>query len=320
MSLSNKMLRTSQRYRYLVHEFIHRRKLTLPPELCHIHKLTIALQNLSHRWPDAAQRNDDMEYPVFIFSAGWRSGSTLLQRLVISSGEIALWGESLGDAAFSARLGHCLSNISDSWPPDNFFLDGINDFACLSNEWSANLTPHMRFLSIAQRSFFLNWFKLPAQELFGLERWGFKEVRLTIDHARYFKWLFPNSKFIFICRNPLQAFKSWKGNQWGSSWPGYHTSSAVAFSKHWSLLLKGFLSGFREVDGLIIRFEDLISGNVDLKTLAEHIQVNKIEASVLEQKIRSPKHKGRKKRCLTIFDRAIINCFCRTIMKKMNYC
>ena len=34
--------------------------------------------------------------PVFLFSAGWRSGSTLLQRLITHGGEVMMWGEPFG--------------------------------------------------------------------------------------------------------------------------------------------------------------------------------------------------------------------------------
>ena len=36
---------------------------------------------------------DDVDEPVFLFSAGWRSGSTLLQRLIMSDASIFVWGE-----------------------------------------------------------------------------------------------------------------------------------------------------------------------------------------------------------------------------------
>ena len=39
------------------------------------------------------QPRDDATSPIFLFSAGWRSGSTLLQRLVMSDKQVLIWGE-----------------------------------------------------------------------------------------------------------------------------------------------------------------------------------------------------------------------------------
>src|SRR5262245_48832244 len=39
---------------------------------------------------------DSTEKPIFILSAGWRSGSTLVQRCVMSGGEAMIWGEPYG--------------------------------------------------------------------------------------------------------------------------------------------------------------------------------------------------------------------------------
>ena len=39
---------------------------------------------------------NDSYSPIFIFTTGWRTGSTLLQRLITSSGETLIWGESGG--------------------------------------------------------------------------------------------------------------------------------------------------------------------------------------------------------------------------------
>lgn len=35
----------------------------------------------------------DEPAPIFLLSAGWRSGSTLLQRLIMSDARVLIWGE-----------------------------------------------------------------------------------------------------------------------------------------------------------------------------------------------------------------------------------
>jgi hypothetical protein len=59
------------------------------------------------------------EYPCFIFAASWRTGSTLIQRLINASGEIYLWPQN--------SVGFCgIMNISpkpvEFYPADFLFL------------------------------------------------------------------------------------------------------------------------------------------------------------------------------------------------------
>jgi len=300
-------------------EFFLTRHFTLPPELRAARALSEAVENIQSRWPDTRPQDGRDAAPVFIFSAGWRSGSTLMQRLVMSSGEIAVWGEPLGDAALVARLGQSLSAITKGWPPESFFDSG-QELAGLADDWIANLTPQMRYLKSAHAALLREWLGSSAQTAFGIQRWGLKEVRLTIDHARYLKWLLPDSRFIFVCRNPFHAFRSWKGNRWHSTWPGYYHNSALAYGRHWRLLMDGFLEGHADVDGLLVRFEDLVSGAVDVDRIARHIQVERLNPDVLKQKVGTPKGAvADKKAEISWLDRAAINATCGALFGKLGY-
>lgn len=300
-------------------EFIFDRHVTLPPELRGARMLSEAIQHIQRRWPDASPPSGRDSVPVFIFSAGWRSGSTLMQRLVMSSGDIAVWGEPLGDAALIARMGHSLSAITQTWPPESFFDTG-QELEGLADEWIANLTPQMQYLKSAHAELLRKWLGDSAQKSFGIARWGMKEVRLTIDHARYLKWLFPDSRFIFVYRNPYNAFRSWKGNRWHSTWPGYYHNSPVAYGRHWRLLMDGFLQGHAEVDGILVKFEDLVSGAVDIERIADHIQVDALNADVLKRKVGTPKGTvAKKKKSTSWFDRAAISATCGPLLGKLGY-
>jgi len=300
-------------------EFILTRHVTLPPELRAARALSRALRQIQARWPDTRTTDGCDATPVFVFSAGWRSGSTLMQRLVMSSGEIAVWGEPLGDAAIVARLGHSLSAITGSWPPESFFDSG-QQLEGLADEWIANLTPQIHYLRSAHAALLREWLGSSAQTAFGIARWGLKEVRLTIDHARYLKWLFPDSRFIFVYRNPFHAFRSWKGNRWHSTWPGYYHNSAIAYGRHWRLLMDGFLEGHADVDGILVRFEDLVSGAVDIDNIARHIQVNNLNPDVLDRKVGTPKGTAAHgKPEISWFDRAALKATCGSLLGKLGY-
>ena len=293
------------------------RKITLPVELKNAYKISEALNVIKKRWPEPDLKSDNSESPVFIFSAGWRSGSTLMQRLVVSSGEVFIWGEPF--AGIIPGLAHSLSIINLIWPPDNYF-ENHSDLQELSNQWIANLTPPICFLKKSHRSLLEKWLGESAKSKFEVSRWGFKEVRLTIDHARYLKWLFPDARFIFIYRNLFDTYKSWRGNRWYGAWPGYFSWSPIVFACHWKLLLKGYLKGYKDVDGIIIKFEDLVAGRISLKEIADHIGVSNIDSSVLNKKVGSSKlNKKQKGKQLTRFERIILSFIGGSLLKKLGY-
>ncbi|HBN25996.1 MAG TPA: hypothetical protein DD405_00805 [Desulfobacteraceae bacterium] len=299
---------------------IYERKIAIPNGLKNAYKITEALNIIKQRWPESYLTKDDPDRPVFIFSAGWRSGSALMQRLVISSGELAVWGEPLGEAAIIPKLAHALSFINLKWPSDSYFNNN-RQLNSMTNQWIANLTPPISYLKASHRALIQAWLKTPAKEQYGVARWGFKEVRCTIDHARYLKWLFPNARFIFVYRSLFDAYKSWKGNKWYSAWPGYYSYSPIVFARHWRLLLEGFLNSYKEVDGIIVKFEDLVSGKMNLDQIADHIGVKKLDALILEQKIGSPRHiKKIRPNRLTRLDRFILSSIGGTILTKAGYC
>lgn len=279
---------------------------SLPRELTTASALSEALEAIRQRWPSGASSADPADSPVFIFSAGWRSGSTLLQRLVVSSNEVHVWGEPFGESAFLPKLASGIAAITRDWPPDTFFSDagGSNK---LASQWIANLTPTIEALHAAHRRFFHEWLAISARDVHHSSRWGLKEVRLTIDHARYLKWLFPNARFLFICRNPVDAYRSWKGNAWYSPWSRYFTHAPIVFARHWRLLTAGFVSDYREVGGMMIRFEDLVSGAVSLESVAGYLDVSTIDASILDRKIGAPKATASTKRNVRCCERWLIH-------------
>lgn len=295
------------------------RHFSLPPELRSMQQLDRAIDTLQTRWPLSPEELQDTERPVFIFSAGWRSGSTLLQRLVVSSGEVGLWGEPLGATGMIPKLAHSLSSITSDWPPENFFRAG-SDVNQLKKEWIANMTPEMAFLRRAHRRFLKEWLGSPVFEKFGIERWGFKEVRLNIQHARYLKWLFPGARFLFIYRNAHDAYRSWKGNRWVSDWPGYYSRAPIVFARHWCLLVNGFLDGGAGVDAMIIKFEELVDRRIDLNRIAGHIGVSAIDPTTLDLKIGAPNPASKpKKKRPTIYERLVINAIAGATLKRAGY-
>lgn len=224
--------------------------------------------------------------PVFILSSGWRSGSTLLQRLLMSSGDLLLWGEPYSDARPIQYMARSLFSIRDGWPRPDFFL-ASKDIENLSDEWIANLYPDINDLYHAHVSFILRFLELPAINK-GFNLWGLKDVRLSIDHAYYLQWLFPNAKFIFLVRNPVNAWKSYKGNDWYLEWPHVRIDTVEKFSYMWTVLASGFVNNHRNFNSYLLRYEDLIRTPDKIIPELETFTDLSINRDVLNNRIKGP--------------------------------
>jgi hypothetical protein len=301
-------------------EIVTHRSFSIPPELKNLSKIDDAIDTIQKRWPTITTTEPEQKGPLFIFSAGWRSGSTLLQRLICSSGEIVVWGEPLCDAAIIPRMAQSLSLLSNDWPPDSYLANNIQ-LESFSESWIANVTPPIESLWHAHRAFYEQWLGKPAKDIYGISQWGVKEVHLTIQHARYLKWVFPHARFIFIYRNLTDAYLSWRGNTWASRWPGYYSWSPIAYARHWKLLLDGYLDNHKEVNGYLIKYEELIAGEVNLEKLSRYIGIKEIDSSVLNMRIASPDGKihQRRRRHITRIEKLLLRMTAGKLMRKAGY-
>src|SRR6478752_6779725 len=114
------------------------------------HSIADGVAVLGKRWPDA--RSNSGEEPVFVLAAGWRSGSTLLQRALLS--HCFVWGEPFGHAGLIERLADPLRAVNNGWPEPHFMYRGEPPDK-LTDKFIANLYPSPRHLLNA----YLAWFE-----------------------------------------------------------------------------------------------------------------------------------------------------------------
>jgi hypothetical protein len=220
--------------------------------------------------------------PLFLLAAGWRSGSTLVQRLVNSRSAYFLWGEPYARADLVPRLADSIRPITDAWPqrPDVLYeSDGD-----LEDRWTANLHPGPETLLDSHRALFRT-LCAPPPGAPADAGWGFKEVRLSAQHALYLHLLFPRAKFVFLVRDPLDAFASYKAwRSWYLRWPEEQVRTAWGYAGLWSELAGGFLAQAGAVGGLVIRYEDLVPGGRAIAAL-EDLLGGRVDEGVLANRL-----------------------------------
>ena len=223
--------------------------------------IAAGIEALQGRWPDLVSPSRDS--PVFVLAAGWRSGATLLQRLLVP--RCFVWGEPYGHGRLIDSLADPLRSFTADWPQPEFLYVG-QDQAALGGQFIAKLYLSPARLFDAHLQFFETLFAAPARKA-GAANWGLKGVRLTADHASYLKWLFPQAKLLFLHRNPYDAYRSYAarreaGWQWSHSRPD-RPLTARLFGEHWRQTLDGFLKETERLGALVVKYEDLRLGDFD---------------------------------------------------------
>jgi hypothetical protein len=217
--------------------------------------IAAGLAALTRRWPQA--HSTSTEQPVFVLAAGWRSGSTLVQRALFS--ECLIWGEPFGHAGLIEQLAGPLRAFNDGWPEPHFLYRG-QPAEALTEKFVANLYPPPLALLHAYLAWFDALLAKPSKAA-GKARWGLKEVRLSADHAAFLRWLYPQARFLFLIRNPYNAFRSFaarrdQGWKWYHRWPS-HPVTPQLFGRHWRELTASFLAAGDALGALVVHYEDL---------------------------------------------------------------
>ncbi len=276
------------------------------------------LKNVLDRWKDRIIVENNFS-PIFVFSAGWRSGSTLVQRLIMSSGKYFIWGEPYGGAGIVENMAEHFLAFSEIWPVETNFLTNFlvqnNGLANIHNKWTANVTPNIEDLILSHRKFFETLFYKPIKEFF--EGWGLKEVRLSFEYALYLNFLYPRSKFIFLVRNPIEAYRSYKRfRRWYVRIPKKPVFTPYAFGKHWDRLAKSFLEGKGKVSSILLRYEDLVSRSDRVLNNLENFLSLDINYDLLRKKVGSSKPETIN---LTLLETVILKFVCKRTASLLGY-
>jgi len=223
--------------------------------------------------PNATDQARDAEAPIFLLSTGMRTGSTLLQRILVTDPHLLLWGEPLGDMALVCRIAEMVSHSICPWNLEQWKNHNPTS-SSIATSWIADLYPPGNDFRLALRGFFDRWLSEPARQL-GFTRWGLKEVRLGATDATLLRWLYPEAKFVILSRNPYDAYRSLADSNWNvyHRYPDIRVDSAARFARLWNSLAISWSELPPGFPSFHIKYEDLVKGKVDFRKLESWLGV-----------------------------------------------
>ena len=221
--------------------------------------------------------------PIFALGSSWRSGSTLLQRLLVSDDGVHLWGEPWARTDPIRSLAEGLAGITETQPePGTLWSPALDGDERLADQWIANLSPAPEAVVEAHRDFLRRFLAPPRAG----QRWGCKEVRLGVEHAEYLRLLFPAAGIVFVHRDPYEQWRSYAAfRNWYRRWPHDPVATPGQFGRMWHDLVAGFHERGAAAGVLVVAYADLVSGAA-VDRIEEHLGV-RVDRSVLGNRVGS---------------------------------
>jgi hypothetical protein len=207
-----------------------------------------------------------------------------LQRLLCSSKQIIVWGESGGAlnnfADAQVRYQQMLGSGKQRFK-HGFGGNGAKQFAQFigtpngEHTWIASMNPELDHIR--------NTIKRALDALYGepaaaheFPRWGVKEVLAGRETAEFLRSLYPEARFLFLVRNPYHAITSIKQHRWMDLPAG--EKPIPYFAALWRDLARGF----RQCDfGLKIRYEDLLTNPALVRQIRDHTGIDNLSADFM---------------------------------------
>jgi hypothetical protein len=234
--------------------------------------------------------------PVFIASIGWRSGSTLLQRILMTDPSILIWGEPLERMLLVNQFTEAVAMVDAIWPMTSSWITNIAN-TDLTRDWVASLYPDPGRLRAGMRAMMDAWLAAPARDR-GHARWGAKEVQWSGADGLLLRWLYPNCRFLVIARHPVSAYYSLRnfgpvpiGGAFAPRWPEKVATYEGAYGRLWNELVLSWLTVGDRLGVRVVRYEDLIGGSVDLADLGQSLGLTLDPAVALETKVGGSQYK-----------------------------
>jgi hypothetical protein len=213
-----------------------------------------------------------LDAPVFVLGAGWRTGSTLIQRLVVKGSGALIWGEPHHRMTLIGDIARRLAGFDDGHHRRR--LREGEAVADLGDRFIALLDPQPCALQAGLRAMLIEGYGRPALQA-GAAGWGVKEVRWGLAEALLLRVLFPSARFVIVHRDVAACYRSFlraaPSRSWFARWPDHPVATAHAFGRHYGRLRAELDAAARATGALVIPYEDIEARRFDLAALASHL-------------------------------------------------
>lgn len=303
--------RVCKKFCHEVSDFV-RVSTIVPPSMSLLTESVTFLQSCG---PDK-DIESDLDTPIFLLSAGWRAGSTLLQRILVTDPRLLLWGEPLGEMTLMSKMAEMVGHFVSPVLLRSWGAQPEVGAASLSTSWIANLYPSATDFRRGLRSIFDQWLAEPARER-GFSRWGFKEVRLGATEATFLRWLYPSAKFVLIYRHPYDSYRSLVDSHWQVyyRYPDIPIDSAASFARLWNKLVLSWSDMPSDFPCVRIKYEDIVRGKFDFRRLEAWLGIQIKENVALSASVGGTAKRKR----LAWYERQIIQREAATGLKVLDY-
>jgi hypothetical protein len=239
-----------------------------------IARVEAALAILDRQTLEPPPRSD--EAPIFIASIGWRTGSTLLQRILMTDPSVMIWGEPLDRMLIVSQFTDAIATVDATWPRADAWIASRGE-ADLTREWVAMLSPDPGRLKAGMRAMLDAWLAEPAKAR-GRPRWGAKEIRWSGADGLVLRWLYPGARFLVLARHPAWSYYSMRnfgpvplGAGLSHRWPERVVPYETAYGRLWNELGLSWLAVADRLGARLIRYEDLIDGRIDIAAMGAEL-------------------------------------------------
>ena len=258
------------------------------PQTPSVAQITKSIAALSSLEAPSISAVPDSDAPIFLFSTGMRTGSTLLQRILLTDSHLLLWGEPMGEMNITSRIAQMVADGMSPAFMASWQRQPALDSPELIRSWTALLHPSTDNFRLALRNFFDTWLGCPARKN-RFSRWGFKAVRLDAADAVLLHWLYPGAKFILIARHPFDCYRSFADAGWENPnftrYPHMPVNSAAGFAREWNRIAVSWSDLPPDFPALQIKYEDLTSGRFDFRRLESWLGLKLNENVALADKV-----------------------------------
>ena len=195
-----------------------------------------------------------MENPVFIFSAGWRTGSTLLQRLLNSHPEILVWGE---NGAFLDGILEARGRIRNlQWYSArhraNFSKEG-------SMGWIAVMNPPAERFDDGVRRLFEAYYRDPVLSSADGSGGDSRRCAMVSVQRSLSSSSIRTARFLLLLRHPEDCLASARARHTAAQEPSLRGGDPGAFLENWVKIASEFLKDCASIPSSMLYYEQLLA-------------------------------------------------------------